>query len=136
MNDDRGKDGLQLDVTVPAVGIALDGYLTIPAGARAIVVFAHGSGSGRNSPRNQYVAQMLRDRGLGTLLFDLLTENEAMTDNRTGDLRFDISRLGQRVTGAVDWLANNRDTEHLGDRALRREHRRGGGFARRCRTAK
>ena len=113
MNDDRGKDGLHLDVTVPAAGVALEGYLTIPAGARAIVAFAHGSGSGRNSPRNQYVAQMLRDRGLGTLLFDLLTENEAMTDNRTGDLRFDISRLGQRVTGAVDWLANNRDTERL-----------------------
>jgi dienelactone hydrolase len=113
MNDDRGKDGLQLDVTVPAAGVALEGYLTIPAGARAIVAFAHGSGSGRNSPRNQYVAQMLRDRGLGTLLFDLLTENEATTDNRTGHLRFDISRLGQRVTGAVDWLANNRDTERL-----------------------
>ena len=113
MNDDRGKDGLQLDVTVPAAGVPLDGYLTIPAGARAIVAFAHGSGSGRNSPRNQYVAQMLRDRGLGTLLFDLLTENEATTDNRTGHLRFDISRLGQRVTGAVDWLANNRDTERL-----------------------
>lgn len=109
----RGTDGLRLDVKVPTSGVVLDGYLTIPADASGIIAFAHGTGSGRHSPRNQYVAQMLRDLGLATLLLDLLTENEGMEDTRTGHIRFDISRLGQRVTGAVDWLGHSPDTRQL-----------------------
>jgi dienelactone hydrolase len=106
--------GTELDITIPAASVALDGTLAIPDRATGIVVFAHGSGSSRHSPRNRQVAGALRQTGLATLLFDLLTEDEAATDMRTGHLRFDISRLGQRLTGVVDWLSHSPDTENLG----------------------
>lgn len=106
--------GTELDITIPAASVALDGTLAIPDRATGIVVFAHGSGSGRHSPRNRQVAGALRQTGLATLLFDLLTEDEAATDMRTGHMRFDIARLGQRLTGVVDWLANSPDTSALG----------------------
>ncbi len=80
--------------------VTLDGILEVPDGASGIVVFAHGSGSSRHSPRNNYVAEVIRRRGLGTLLFDLLTEKE----DRVRANRFDIPLLTDRLVGAVDWL--------------------------------
>jgi dienelactone hydrolase len=91
-------------VRIPADGVLLEGDLTIPADARGIVVFAHGSGSGRFSPRNRAVAAVLVDSGLATLLMDLLTADEEAIDIRTGQLRFDVQRLGQRVIATIDWL--------------------------------
>jgi dienelactone hydrolase len=82
----------------------LPGELMPPLGDNGLVVFAHGSGSSRHSPRNQYVAGVLNDAGLGTLLFDLLTPEEEPVDRYYRSLRFDIDLLGQRLTGTVDWL--------------------------------
>ena len=82
----------------------LDGSLTLPARARGVVLFAHGSGSSRFSPRNNFVARALNDAGLGTLLFDLLTGDEEAIDLRTRRLRFDIALLSQRLVAATDWL--------------------------------
>src|SRR4051812_30057490 len=93
-------------VEVPAAGVTLGGSLTVPAGATGIVVFAHGSGSGRFSPRNRAVADVLVRAGLGTLLMDLLTPDEEAVDLRTAHLRFDIGLLAERVIGAIDWLAS------------------------------
>lgn len=100
-------------VKVSAGKVDLEGSLCIPKGAAGVVVFAHGSGSSRHSPRNQYVARFLREGGLGTLLFDLLTAQEESVDARTGRLRFDIRLLADRLVGAVDWLKNNADAAHL-----------------------
>jgi pimeloyl-ACP methyl ester carboxylesterase len=83
---------------------ALDGDLTIPAHAQSVVLFAHGSGSSRFSPRNRYVAHELNRAGIGTLLFDLLTEEEEDLDRQTGALRFDIALLARRLTQATTWL--------------------------------
>lgn len=91
----------------------LDGDLSIPLGAEAIVLFAHGGGSSRRSPRNQFVAQMLRDGGLATLLTDLLTPEEEEVDMRTHKLRFDIDLLALRVIGLVDWLTVQPYTKDL-----------------------
>jgi dienelactone hydrolase len=93
------------DVTVNAGGVALEGSIALPEKAAGIVVFVHGSGSSRLSPRNRLVAQFLNQGRLGTLLFDLLTAQEAEIDERTGELRFDIDLLGRRLIGALDWLA-------------------------------
>lgn len=100
-------------VRVPADGAALTGDLLVPAHARAVVLFAHGSGSSRHSPRNRMVAAELRTAGLGTLLIDLLTEPEERADASTGLHRFDIPLLGRRVVAVVDWLAAQHDTEAL-----------------------
>jgi len=88
------------DVTIPVDGLRLPGHLTVPDSARGVVVFAHGSGSGRHSPRNQFVASVLNEAGLGTLLLDLLTPSEE--DDR-GNV-FDIALLGSRLAGATAWL--------------------------------
>src|SRR5215217_8045443 len=103
----------QRAVRVPAGRVALDGDLAVPAGARGVVLFAHGSGSGRHSPRNRFVAEELRAGGLATLLMDLLTSSEEAVDLRTGELRFDIPRLGERLVGAMDWLAREPATRRL-----------------------
>ncbi len=95
---------LQQPVVVSAGARRLDGTLACPANARAIVVFAHGSGSSRFSPRNRSVAEVLNDHGLATLLFDLLTAEEETVDERSGRLRFDIGLLAGRLVGATDWL--------------------------------
>ena len=93
--------------------VSLEGNLLIPEGAKGLVVFAHGSGSSRHSPRNQHVARILRDSELGTLLFDLLTLEEETEDLVTGKYRFDIGLLAWRLTGATDWLQSNEQTRHL-----------------------
>ena len=94
-----------MDVDVPVGEVALAGLLTLPLGAQGVVVFAHGSGSGRFSPRNQAVADELGRAGFGTLLLDLLTSDEEAEDRRSARLRFDIVLLAKRVVGAIDWLA-------------------------------
>ncbi|TMC40920.1 MAG: hypothetical protein E6J25_10490 [Chloroflexi bacterium] len=83
----------------------LQGDLRIPPGARGIVVFAHGSGSGRHSPRNRFVADVLVNAGLGTLLIDLLTRDEETIDLQTAELRFDIRLLAERLGSVTDWLS-------------------------------
>jgi putative phosphoribosyl transferase len=82
----------------------LDGELTVPATAKGVVVFAHGSGSSRHSPRNRYVADILNEGSLGTLLIDLLTAAEQEADRRTGQLRFDIPFLANRLVAITQWL--------------------------------
>ena len=93
--------------------ITLEGNLDLPEDARGIVLFAHGSGSSRHSLRNQFVAQVLREAGLATLLIDLLTPQEEEWDRLTGQLRFDIDLLSQRVVGATNWLSVNPVTGDL-----------------------
>jgi len=97
------------EVTIPAGKHTVRGTLALPSGASAVIVFAHGSGSGRYSPRNQYVAEVLQEAGLGTLLLDLLEEQEA-EDRRNV---FDIPLLASRLQAAADWLARQGDTEGL-----------------------
>src|SRR6202166_2282108 len=99
-------------VRVPAGEVMLDGNLTLPEGSHAIVLFAHGSGSSRHSPRNRYVARLLNEAKLATLLIDLLTLDEEVIDART-QLRFDIDLLAERLVGATDWLTQFPDTQHL-----------------------
>jgi putative phosphoribosyl transferase len=91
----------------------LEGNLRVPENAAGVVLFAHGSGSSRHSPRNRYVAEVLRQGGLATLLMDLLTAAEEREDTRTARLRFDINLLAQRLAGAIDWLVGNPATSHL-----------------------
>ncbi len=101
------------DVRVTAVGIELEGNLAVPDAAHGVVLFAHGSGSSRHSPRNQYVARRLRQAGLGTLLVDLLTPDEESVDQYTRYLRFDIELLAMRLLGATDWLRQQPETRDL-----------------------
>lgn len=91
----------------------LEGNLAVPNGSKGIVLFAHGSGSSRHSPRNKYVAGVLQEASLSTLLIDLLTVAEERVDAYTAHLRFDIGLLAQRLSGATDWLVDNPETRHL-----------------------
>ena len=99
-------------VTVAVGDVTLDGDLVVPDGAAGLVVFAHGSGSSRKSPRNTFVAKVLGEHGLGTLLFDLLTEAE----DRSYETRFDIDLLTERLLAATEWLRERERTRdlHLG----------------------
>lgn len=97
-------------VQIAAGDVTLHGDLGVPADAAGVVLFAHGSGSGRFSPRNRFVAEKLRDAGLGTLLIDLLTEAEERAEAQTRHLRFDIGLLADRLATAVEWLAANPST--------------------------
>jgi putative phosphoribosyl transferase len=91
----------------------LEGALVVPADARGIVLFAHGSGSSRHSPRNVYVAEELQAGGLGTLLLDLLTPGEEAVDLATRELRFDIGLLAERLVAAIEWLTRQESTRDL-----------------------
>lgn len=91
-------------VQILTTGVRLEGIVSIPEAARGFVVFVHGSGSSRHSPRNQYVAQTLQEGGLATLLFDLLTPYEEESDLQTRYLRFDIDLLARRTAGVLEWL--------------------------------
>jgi dienelactone hydrolase len=104
---------LERPAAIPAGAVQLEGSLAVPEEGAAIVAFAHGSGSGRHSPRNRFVAEALAEAGLATLLFDLLTEAEERADARSGELRFDISLLAQRLLAAVEWLDGDSRTEGL-----------------------
>ena len=105
--------GTERGVTVPSGTVHLSGDLQVPPRAAGAVLFAHGSGSGRHSPRNRYVAGVLRDAGLATLLVDLLTPGEERQDAMTGHLRFDIPLLARRLEDARRWLAGDPETARL-----------------------
>jgi dienelactone hydrolase len=100
-------------VRIPAGAVLLDGELQLPEHTPGVVVFAHGSGSSRHSPRNQFVARVIQQAGLGTLLFDLLTQDEERQDAVTGFLRFDIGLLATRLAAATRWLENQPETRGL-----------------------
>jgi putative phosphoribosyl transferase len=106
-------EGEERLVRVAAGAVTLEGNLNLPRGAGGIVLFAHGSGSSRHSPRNRYVAQLLNQAKLATLLVDLLTSDEEAIDMRTAQLRFDIGLLAQRLVAVTDWLTEHPDTRHL-----------------------
>src|SRR5438874_8739222 len=103
-NPDEGREQNLPVGTIPSGRVTLPGELIIPTGAKGIVLFAHGSGSSRHSPRNQQVARTLRQAGLGTLLFDLLTAEEEEADMRSRHLRFDIELLAGRLADATAWM--------------------------------
>lgn len=102
-----------VEIRQPDGGPAVHGDLVLPTGAAGVVVFAHGSGSSRHSPRNRWVAHELQVRGLGTLLVDLLTAEEETVDERTRHLRFDIDLLAGRLATAAAWLADDDDAAGL-----------------------
>jgi putative phosphoribosyl transferase len=109
----RTDEALERQVALPAAGVTLEGTIGVPADARGVVLFAHGSGSSRFSPRNRYVAQVLRDAGLATLLIDLLSPDEEEVDLATRRLRFDIGLLADRLVDSLDWLDRGPATRSL-----------------------
>jgi putative phosphoribosyl transferase len=100
-------------VRIPLDGASIEGNLRVPANAGGVVLFAHGSGSSRFSPRNQYVAGVLNEAGFATLLIDLLTRDEEEIDLRTRQFRFDIELLTERLIKAAEWLKKNPQTRKL-----------------------
>src|SRR5215211_4518518 len=104
------QGGVERAVRIPAGPVELEGNLSVPEGAEGVVLFAHGSGSSRHSPRNRYVAAALREGRLATLLIDLLTPDEEESDRRTRQHRFDIHLLARRLVGATDWLGQQAET--------------------------
>src|SRR5215207_2770462 len=103
----------ETSVRIPVVGVVLDADVVVPPNPRGVVLFAHGSGSGRHSPRNRYVAGELQKAGLATVLADLLTAAEEQVDERTGELRFDIPLLAVRVAALADWVTDQERTAGL-----------------------
>ncbi|MFL6208727.1 MAG: dienelactone hydrolase family protein [Pyrinomonadaceae bacterium] len=101
------------DVQIASGATTLAGELNVPVNAQGVVLFAHGSGSSRHSPRNQYVARVIRAAGVGTLLFDLLTREEEAVDIYTRHLRFDIGLLADRLVAATNWLKGTGELAHL-----------------------
>ncbi len=101
------------EVRIQIGSVVLIGDICIPVDRGGIVLFAHGSGSGRHSRRNQHVANVLQEAGLATLLFDLLTQEEEAAEQYTAHLRFDIQLLADRLVGVTDWLAKERRTRGL-----------------------
>ena len=112
--DPLPRSPLERTVSLPVREGEIRGDLTTVEGSLGTVVFAHGSGSGRRSPRNRYVASELHAVGIGTLLLDLLTEKEAPVDEVTREFRFDIPRLAQRLVDAIDWLARRPEAHRFG----------------------
>jgi putative phosphoribosyl transferase len=113
MNKATGKDSRETPVHISLGQITLEGDLAVPEAATGIVLFAHGSGSSRLSSRNRAVARFLQEKGLATLLFDLLTHSEEQEDNYTMRLRFDIGLLASRLAGATSWLALQKGIKNL-----------------------
>jgi putative phosphoribosyl transferase len=103
------SQAVQLQIQIQSNDVTLPGELIVPDGARGVVLFAHGSGSSRHSPRNQLVAQTIRARGIGTLLFDLLTKEEESVDAESGHLRFDVAMLAERLVDATHWVQKEFD---------------------------
>ena len=103
----------KIEMKIPVVEVVVEGTLTLPPGAKSVVLFAHGSGSSRFSTRNQYVAKELNKATIGTLLFDLLTQEEEETDIVTAEYRFNIPLLAERLIGATEWLRNDPKTKRL-----------------------
>jgi dienelactone hydrolase len=108
-----GSTGEERLVRIEAGSVLLEGNLSLPEGARGIVLFAHGSGSSRLSPRNRHVAKLLNQARLATLLVDLLSPEEEAVDLRTAQLRFNIGLLAERLVGITDWLVKDPDAQPL-----------------------
>jgi putative phosphoribosyl transferase len=104
---------LESALKIPVGNVEVEGNMFLPQQASGLVVFAHGSGSSRFSPRNQYVAKEINKANIGTLLFDLLTPGEEEEDELTGDYRFDIALLAQRLIGVTQWLRNDPSTQNV-----------------------
>jgi putative phosphoribosyl transferase len=102
------------DIQIRSSAVQLSGDLTLPEKAQGVVLFAHGSGSSRHSTRNQFVARTIREAGVGTLLFDLLTQDEEAVDARTGHLRFDIGLLASRLIDVTYWINGELDYLRVG----------------------
>src|SRR5437867_12610746 len=100
-------------ISIPIGRNAIQGDLLLPPDAKGAVIFAHGSGSSRHSPRNKYVAEILNQGGLATLLIDLLTLDEERVDNRTAEHRFDIDLLAERLVAATDWTGAHQTLSKL-----------------------
>lgn len=113
MNGQKAVESYERMVRIPSGEATLEGELRVPASAAGLVLFAHGSGSSRHSPRNQFVAQVIRDQGVGTLLFDLLTTEEEEVDLATRHLRFDIELLARRLADATRWAAGEEESIRL-----------------------
>jgi len=112
----RGSTGVAIEhlaVRIPVEPLHLEGDLSIPTAAKGAVLFAHGSGSSRRSPRNRFVADLLNESGLATLLMDLLTEDEQQVDLQTAHLRFDIPLLAKRLVAITEWLARHPEAANL-----------------------
>ncbi len=102
------------ELQIPIRSLNLRGDLILPENAIGLVLFAHGSGSGRKSSRNRFVASVLHEQNIGTLLFDLLTEDEEITDARTAHLRFDIPLLADRLLQVTEWVHRERNPLPIG----------------------
>ena len=113
MSDTKAKLHFEQAVNIPSGNVNLEGELKVPQGANGVVLFAHGSGSSRHSPRNQFVAQTLNTGGLATLLFDLLTSEEEQLDLLTRKFRFDIDLLAKRTIQVTDWLVKQPEIGNL-----------------------
>jgi len=113
MNNSPSINSEERSVQIQAGSVTLEGNLVLPEEAHGVVLFAHGSGSSRHSPRNRFVAQKLQDAGLATLLIDLLTLDEETVDIHTAHLRFNIDLLAERLVGATDWLTQHAQTADL-----------------------
>ena len=111
--DDRTLNQQEHPVSITLNDVVLEGTLFSPPRARGIVIFAHGSGSSRFSPRNRAVAEVLTGAGFAALLFDLLTETEEIAEQEGGMLRFDITLLAERLVAATQWVVQNRPTHGL-----------------------
>ena len=107
------QNGIESEVSIECRDALLEGTLVVPERCAGIVLFAHGSGSSRRSPRNRYVARVLQSQGIATLLFDLLTRDEESVDEFTGELRFDIPFLAERLIGATRWVMQRPDLQSL-----------------------
>lgn len=103
----------KIDMKIPVGEVVVEGTLTLPPATKGVVLFAHGSGSSRYSTRNQYVAKEFNKATIGTLLFDLLTQEEEETDIVTAEYRFNIPLLAERLIGATEWLRNDPKTKRL-----------------------
>lgn len=114
METDTNRQATEQPIVLSLDRVSLEGDLTVTQEPTGIVVFAHGSGSSRRSPRNRKVARELNRRGLSTLLFDLLTPDEDVVDQRTREFRFDIGLLAGRLMGVADWVARDPDIGRLG----------------------
>lgn len=104
---------MKTELRISAGSVSLDGALTVPDQMSSVVLFAHGSGSSRHSPRNQFVARVLNQAGLATLLFDLLTPEEEAEDMDTARYRFNIDLLAERLVYATQWILEQKQTSHL-----------------------
>lgn len=107
------KKGTQTEVFIEADGATLEGTLHLPENPEGLVLFAHGSGSSRHSPRNRFVAEVFQSRGIGTLLFDLMTREEESVDVFTGKIRFDVPFLAHRLIEATRWVLRQPETRNL-----------------------